>query len=154
MNHSKKSNLLFFVLVIASLSIFMACENSSQKMERTENQVMKSDRDVAMPEYELLAEVRIFRFETANEIKTNFRKIAAIQDTINTRNDSLRKNHEAKLKVLDNTNRQIKRKIDNFTASGRDEWTMFKDEFSDSMDGLANSLDNFFDAISENSINH
>lgn len=146
----KKSNLLFTSLIIASLSIFMACENYSQKMERTENPVLKADRD--MTESAGLAEVQTFRFKTSNEIKANFRKIAAIQDTIDTRDESLRVNYEEKLEALDNANREIKWTIDNFTESGRDEWTIFKDEFSDSMDGLENSLDNFLDAISDNSI--
>lgn len=148
----KKSNLLFTSLMIASLSVFMACENSSQKMERVENPIMKSDRDVDMTESEVLAEVRRYRFKTANDIKANFRMIAAIQDTIDTRDESLRKNYEDKLEALDNANRELKRSIDNFTESGRDQWTTFRDEFSDSMDGLANSLDNFFNAISINSI--
>lgn len=150
----EKSNLLFTSLIIALLSVFMACENSSQKMERAENPVVKSDRDVDMAESEVLAEVKMFRVKTANDIKANFRMIAAIQDTINTGDESLRENYEDKLEVLDNANREMKRSIDNFTESGRDQWTIFRDEFSDSMDGLENSLDNFFDAISDNSINN
>lgn len=150
----KKSNLFFTSLLIASLSVFTACENSSQKMRSAENPVMKSDRDVNMSESEVLAEVRKFRFKTANEIKSNFRKIAAIQDTINTRDESVRENYEDKLNVLDNANREMKRSIDNFTESGRGQWTTFRDEFSDSMDGLENSLNNFFAANSANSINN
>lgn len=153
-NIMTKSNLLFTSLIIVSLSIFMACENSSQKWETGENPVGESGRDVNMSESEVLAEVQLFRFKTANEIKANFRRIAAIQDTINIRNDSLRENYEDELEALDNANREMKRSIDNFTESARDEWTIFKNEFSDSMDGLANSLDNFFDTISDNSINH
>jgi hypothetical protein len=150
----KKSNLFFASLMIASLSVFMACENASQKMERAESPIMKSDRNVDMTESEVLAEVQIFRLKTSNEIKANFRKIAAIQDTIDTRYENLREKYEDKLEVLDNTNREMKRSIDNFKESGRDQWTTFRDEFSDSMDGLANSIDNFFAAISDNSINN
>ncbi|MDZ7719889.1 MAG: hypothetical protein U5K72_13815 [Balneolaceae bacterium] len=148
----KKSNLLFTSLIIVSLSVFMACENSSQKMERAENPIAKSDRNVDMSESKVLAEVRMFRFKTANEIKANFRKIAAIKDKIKTSDESLRENYEVNLEVLDEANREMKRTIDNFTESGRGEWTTFKDEFSDSMDGLANSLDNFFDASNTNSL--
>lgn len=143
-NSMKKSNLLFTSLIITSLSIFMACENSSHKMERADNAVMMSDRDVDMAESKVLAEVRMFRFKTANEIKANFRRIAAIEDTIDTKDESLRENYEDKLEVLDNTNRQMKRSIDNFRESGRGQWTTFRDEFNDSMDDLAHSLDNFF----------
>lgn len=150
----KKSNLLFTGLIIAAISIFTACENSSHKMERADNTAMMSDRDMDMTESEGLAEVQMFRFKISNEIKANFRRIAAIQDTINTRDEDLRENYKAKLEVLDDTNRQIKRTIDNFHESGRDQWTVFKDEFRDSMDGLAYSLDNFFAANSANSINN
>lgn len=150
----KKSQLLFASLIIASLSVFMACENASQKMEREHSPIVKSDRNMDMTESEVLAEVQIFRFKTANEIKANFRRIAAIQDTIDTKDENLRENYEDKLEALDNANREMKRTIDNFTESGRDQWTIFKVEFSDSMDGLANSLDNFFAAISDNSINN
>ncbi len=147
----KKSKLLFISLMIASMSVFMACENSTQKTERAETPVMKSDRDMDMTESEVLAEVRKFRFETAKDIKANFRMIAAIQDTIDTRGESVRENYEDKLEALDNANREMKRSIDNFTESGRDKWTIFREVFSDSMDGLENSLDNFFAAISINS---
>lgn len=147
----KKLNLLFASLMIASLSVFMACENSSQKMERAETPAMKSDRDVDMTESEVLAEVRRYRFKTAKDIKANFRMIAAIQDTIDTRDETIRENYEDKLEALDNANREMKRSIDNFTESREDKWTIFREVFSDSMDGLENSLDNFFAAISINS---
>lgn len=147
----KKSNLLFASLMVVSLSIFMACEKSPHKMERAGNAVMMSDRDVDMTESEVLAEVRKYRFKTSNEIKANFRKIAAIQDTIDIRDESVRENYENKLEALDNANREMKRSIDNFIESGSDRWIIFREVYSDSMDGLENSLDNFHAAISVNS---
>jgi hypothetical protein len=140
----KKLNLLFASFIIASLSVFMACGNSSQKMERAESPIMKSGRDLDMNESEVLAEVQVFRLKTENEIKSNFRKIAALKDTIKTRDENVREDFRIRLEVLDNANREMKRTIDNFSESGRDQWIIFQDEFSGSMDDLANSLDNFF----------
>lgn len=130
----------------------MACESSPGKTERGENQVMKSDRNVDMTESEVLAEVQIFRLKTANDIKANFRKIAAIKGTIKTGEESERGSFEDKLEILDKANREMKRTIDNFTESGRVQWVVFQDEFSDSMDSLSNSLDNFFAGLSTDSV--
>lgn len=149
----KNTPLLLASLIIAFIFVFMACENASHKMERAESPVMKSDRNVDMTESEVLAEVQIFRFKTSNDIKANFRKIASIQDIIDTRDESLRENDEDKLEALDNANREMKRSIDKFNESGRDQWMIFKDDFSDSMNGLAHSLDSFFDSTNTKSVN-
>lgn len=143
----KRLYLLLTSLTFAMTSFLTACEYSSQRMEKTEKQVMKSEQDLDISENQVLAEIQIFRLKTDSEIKANFRRISAIQDTIDSKEES----YEDKLEDLDKANREIKHTINNFTDSDRDQWTTFRDEFSDSMDRLAYSLNNFFDSTSTDS---
>lgn len=151
---SVKNSIPFFIsFMFTTFFAFAACESVSENIGRTENGVMISDRQVGMAESGVLAEVQAFRFKIANDVKANFREMAAIQDTIDSIYDNIRVNYKDKLALLDNINREMKRTINNFSVSGRDQWMVFRDEFSDSMDSLGTSLDNFF-VISDNSINN
>lgn len=95
------------------------------------------------------AEVRIYRAQNADRIKEYNRTISDIKQKIENESDlEVRERLEKKLDKLETTHRALKREMDNYQASGREDWDEFKDSFSNRMDDLGTSLNDFFSNVS------
>ena len=140
----KKS--VFIVTIFAIMFAFVAqsCDRSHDSIESAETTVIEAERDLEIAHSEIEAEVRIYREETANDIRENNLAIAGIKEKIQHEDADVKAANEVRIADLENTNRDLKRQIDNYSISNRDHWNSFKDQFSSDMDDLGSSLNNFF----------
>lgn len=139
-------NLLFGITTIILISLFLtqACDRPSNDIESAETSVIEAERDLEMALSEIEADVRIFRQEIANEIRENNLAIVDIKEKIEDEEAEIKAAHEVRIAGLERTNTELKRQIDNFRITNRSSWDDFKKQFSNSMDDLGNSLDDFF----------
>ena len=73
------------------------------------------------------------------------RNIEEIKQRINNESDSEhRARLQARLDEHEAKHRELRRDMDNFEISGRENWDDFKNSFSSRMDDLGDSLNNFF----------
>lgn len=142
MKHSL--SILASVTLMAGL-IFLGCESPSDEMQDAETSVIEADRDLEMAKSEVEAELKMYRAENDERIMEYNRTINEIKQKINNESDMEAKvKLEEKLAEYEATHLDLEREIDNYKASGRDNWDNFKDSFSSRMDDLGNSLDDFF----------
>jgi tRNA G10 N-methylase Trm11 len=139
----KKS--LFLITTIALMFAFFvqSCDRTD-KMERAQTDLIEAERDLDIAQTEVAADVRIYRKETANDIRENNLAIADIKKKIQNEDAERRASLEVRIAELEGTNSDLKREIDNYRVTNRNNWNDFKDQFSSSMDDLGSSLDNFF----------
>lgn len=139
-------NPLIGIITITLLSLFLtqACERASNDVQNAESSVIEAERDLEIAQSEIEADVRIYRQEIANKIRENNIAIAEIKEKIQDEEPEIKAAHEVRIANLERLNSELKREIDNFRVTNRDSWDDFKDQFSDSMDDLGNSLENFF----------
>jgi hypothetical protein len=136
--------ILTTVTLIAAF-VLSGCDSPSNKMEDAEISVIEANRDLEIAKSEVEAEVRIYRAENAERIMEYNRTISDIKRNINNETDSeVRARHETRLEGFEATHRELKREMDNYSASGRENWDNFKDSFSNRMEDLGDSLDDFF----------
>lgn len=140
----KKSIIAITTIALLSLFVTISCDRSSDNMERAETSVIEAERDLEIAKSEIEADIRIYRQEIANEIRENNTTIAEIKDKIQNEEAEVKAAHEVRITELERTNRDLKRQIDNYRVTNRDNWDTFKEEFSSAMDNLGNSLDDFF----------
>ncbi|MAO64122.1 MAG: hypothetical protein CL666_03915 [Balneola sp.] len=114
-------------------------------MENAKTSVIEADRDLAIAKSEVEAEIRIYRVRHEEQVKEYNRTISTIKQKIKNESDSeIRVDLENQLDEYEDSLSTLKREMDNYKASGRDNWDEFKDSFSNRMDNLGNSLENFF----------
>jgi septal ring factor EnvC (AmiA/AmiB activator) len=140
----KKSIFVFTTITIMFAFVALSCDRSSDKVERAQTSVIEAEKDLSIAKTEIEADARIYRNEMANEIKKNNTAISNIKQKIQNETSETRAAHEVRIAELERTNNDLKRQIDNYRVTNRDNWNTFKNDFSDSMDNLGNSLDNFF----------
>lgn len=121
------------------------CDSPSNKMDKAETSVIEANRDLEIAKSEVEAELAMYRAENSDRIMDFNRTISSIKQKINSEsNNVVKASYESKLAGFEDTHRDLKREIDNYKASGRENWDDFKDSFSSRMDDLGNSLNDFF----------
>lgn len=136
--------ILTTVTLIAAFML-SACDSSSKKMDEAETSVIEANRDLEIAKSEVKAELQIYRTENEEIIKKYNRTISEIKQKIENESDlEVRERLETKLNKLEESHRELEREMDNYQASGRENWDDFKDSFSSRMDDLGDSLENFF----------
>jgi hypothetical protein len=132
-------------MALISAFVIQGCDRASNQMERAETSVIEAERDANISMNELHAEIQIYKLEVEKDITENNLSIAGIKREI--QNEDLgdaRDAYTVRIEELERTNRNLKRQIDNYSHTTKDNWNEFKSEFSSAMDDLENLLDDFF----------
>lgn len=136
--------LLTTVTLMAAL-VLSACESSSRKMDKAETSVIEANRDLEIAKSEVQAELNIYRAEYADRNIEFNRTISEIKQKIENESDlEIKEQLGKKLDKLEATHRDLRREMNNFQATGKENWNDFKDSFSNRVDDLGSSLKNFF----------
>jgi hypothetical protein len=140
----KNITLLITALTLISTIAIQGCDKSSNKMDKAETAAIEAERDMAVANSELQAEIQIFRLEANNEITENNRSIAAIKREIQNTDANVREAHVVRIENLERSNQNMKRQIDNYRQSNKANWDSFKKDFNSNMNELEISLSDFF----------
>ncbi len=145
------TGILTAVTLIAAF-ILSGCDSPSNRTQDSETSAIETDRNSEMAtNNEVEAELRTYRAEYDEKEMEFNRTISEIKQEIeNEPDEEVRAELEEKLDEVEASHRELKREMDNYKASGRDDWDEFKDSFSDRMDDLGDSLENFFSDINTN----
>jgi hypothetical protein len=140
----KKSIFLFTTITIMFAFVAQSCDRSVDKVERAQTSVIEAEKDLSIAKTEIEADAKIYRLEMSNKIQKNKTSITNIKQKIQNEESQVKAAYEVKISGLERTNSDLKRQIDNYRVTNRDNWDTFTDEFSIAMDNLGNSLDSFF----------
>lgn len=142
MNYSK---IIIPTLTLITAFLLTSCDLKTSKVEKAEISVIEAQRDLEIAKNEVEAELKIYRVETAERIKEFNRDISKIKQKIDVETDKkVKLKLETQLNEYEASLRTLKSEMDNYKASGKENWEDFKDSFSNKMDDLGNSLMNFF----------
>ena len=138
-------------VILSAAFVLTGCDTDRQssQTESAETSVIEAERDLEITRAEVQAEYRIYKLENENRLQRYERTIEGIKEDINNESDrDERARLETKLNEKEAKHSELKREIDNFNPSGRENWDNFRDSFSDRMDDLGDSLDDFFSTSS------
>lgn len=136
------TGILTTIMLMAAF-VLSGCDSPSNKMSDSETTEIEStqDSDIAANE----EEVRLYRVENADRFREFNRTKGDIEQQIENESDEdVKAQLETKLDRYSETQDELNRELDNYQLSESDNWDDFKDSFSDKMDDLGNSLDDFF----------
>jgi len=89
-----------------------------------------------------LADIENYRLETAKRIAANEQAIAEFNAGIEHEKKAVRAEHKKKIAELEQKNREMKKKLADYKAEGKEKWEIFKAEFSHDMDNLGKAFKN------------
>lgn len=135
----KKSN-IFFTLLISVVFTSVSCSTPSEKVEKAESKVIEANNDLdsAIKDYQL--DMNAYKIETANRINENQKSINDFNARIAKDKKEARDEYLTKIKVLENKNTDLKKRLDDYKAEGDEKWRKFKKEFNEEMEDLGKSI--------------
>jgi hypothetical protein len=136
----KKSFLMLAAIAIAGGAIFTGCNTPSQKVENAQENVVEANQDLAKANQEYLADVALYRQETATRIAANDESIREFNARMAKDKRLARADYKKRIADLDQKNRDMKLKMDNYREDGKDKWQIFKAEFSHDMDEMGKAF--------------
>lgn len=125
--------------------VLIGCDSSFDELERIDVSAVESSKNDEVANSKVNAEIKAFRIEAANKIMANNRSFGEIREKIKVEIDiEVKFRNEKMLSEFKKTNRDLKRELDDYNISDRENWDVFKDNFSSKMDDLENSFNDFF----------
>jgi len=136
----KKSILIFAACTFISGAILTSCNTSAEKVEAAQNNVIQANKDLDQANKEYLADIESYRIETANRIAANDASIAEFKTRMEHQRKAVKADYRKKIAELEEKNKEMKQKMDNYKEEGKEKWQIFKAEFSHDMDELGQAF--------------
>lgn len=122
-------------------AIFLTtCNTSSRKVEDAENKVKEANEDLDKANKEYLADIESYRKEAADKIAANKRSIAEFHLRIESEKQDARTEYKKKIAALEQKNSDLKKKMDEYKAEGKDKWKAFKIEFNHDLEEMGKAF--------------
>jgi hypothetical protein len=137
---------LFFTLTASLLltgAIFTSCDFATEKINNVKNSASEANEDFSNAKEEYLVDIENFKAETATKIEANNQKIEALNVRIEYAKKDVKAYSQEQINILEQKNSEMKIKLDEYKEDGKDNWEIFKTEFSSDMDDLGEAFKNF-----------
>jgi chromosome segregation ATPase len=137
----KYSTIAFIVFTLIT-GVFTSCIDSETKVERAESNLEEANKDLEKANKEYQEDIDAYRKETAEKIATNEKSISDFNARIDVQKEEEKVAYKAKIETLNKKNTDLKMRMDNYKADGKENWEQFKTEFSNDMDELGTAFKN------------
>lgn len=138
------SIVVFALCAFSIVSVMTGCTNSADQVEDAEANVTKAENDLAVANQEYLAEVEAYREESAMRIAANQKSIDEFNMRIANEKKDVRSDYKQKIAMINEKNTDLKRRLDQYKAEGKEQWVTFKSEMNREMDDLGQSINDLF----------
>lgn len=136
----KKSVLVLAVGTIFMGSLVTSCSTPAEKVENAQENVVEANEKLDDANEDYLTDVAAYRMETADKIAANEKSLAEFKLRIASEKQEAREDYNKKLAELEQKNADMKKKLDDYKADGKENWEKFKVEYNHDMDGLGNAF--------------
>jgi hypothetical protein len=135
----KNAITLSAVLFIASSSL-TNCNTSNTKVEDAKKDVIEAEKDLDIANEVYQNEIENYRKETLTKISDNDKIIADYKLKIKDEKKDVKLANEKKIAELEQKNIELKQKMNDYKANGKENWEIFKKEFNHDMDELGKAF--------------
>jgi F0F1-type ATP synthase membrane subunit b/b' len=132
----KKSITTIIASAFVAGVLLTSCNTPAQKVENAEDNVAQAHDELDNANAEYKADMENYRRETADKISINQRSIAEFNARIANEKKDAQAEYRKKVAALEQKNSDMKMKLDNYKAEGKENWKKFKIEFNRDMEEL------------------
>jgi len=133
-------------VVLLSLLLMVGCKKAADKnLADAQQNVVAAQQNVndAKAQSAAVDEWTQYKANAEAKIAENDKIIADYKARMTNSKGKLLAKYDKKVDVLEQQNKDLKAKLDNYKDNGKDAWEKFKSEFDHDMDGLGTALKNF-----------
>ena len=127
---------------ILTLLVITSCNSSSEKVENAEQNVVKANQELIEAKEDYLTDIETYKKEADNKIADNKKIAEEFKLRIEKDKKEAKIKYMKELEKLDQKNSDLKMKMDNYKANGKEQWEIFKIEFTHNMDDLKKGYQN------------
>ena len=145
----KNTILTLSIAVCLVGTVLSGCQTSAKKIENAENKVQDARENLADAKQDLsnaqndsAREYLEFKRESEEKIRANDSIIAEFNARISNEKMDNKAQYEQKLAELQQTNSDLKKKLDEYSEQGKDAWIKFEIGFNHDMDALKHAIKN------------
>jgi uncharacterized protein involved in exopolysaccharide biosynthesis len=144
----KKTIFMLAVTAFVAGAMLTSCQSSSEKVESAQEKVHDAKNQVVMAEQELNQalkdSIQQFKKESEERIAANEKSIAEIRIRIAKENKENKAIFEQRLAVLEQQNKDMKKRLRNFTENQSEKWESFRVEFNNEMEKQGKAFRDFW----------
>jgi hypothetical protein len=136
----KKLILTLSVLSFVTASLTMSCTTPAEKVENAQAKVDKANDALDKVNDAYLTDIETYRKGSFEKIVANDLAIKEFRARIEAQKSNAKADYVNKITVLEQKNSDLKKKMDDYKASNKEKWEIFKAEFSHDMDALGQAF--------------
>ncbi len=136
----KKSILLITASTLLTGAILSSCNTPAEKVESAETTVTEAKENLVQANEEYLEDIKSYKTTTDEKIQANEKSIAEFEERIAHEKKEAKANYKKKIAELNQKNTDMKKRMDDYSADGKENWEKFKAEFSHDMDELGTAF--------------
>jgi len=132
------------LIVFVAGTVFTSCQSSASKVDEAKDNLQVATENVIVANQELNQALKDsitqFRISAKEKIKSNEEKIAALKVRIAKENAKTKINNDKKLAALEQKNKDMVNRLDNYNDIQQEKWDAFKVEYNHDMDELGDAF--------------
>ncbi len=137
--------LIFLSTLMAMLiagAIYTGCESSTEKVSDAKQDLKEAQREAEVQrQKDANAEAwNAFKAESDEKIKANEAYIADLKVKMKASGKKIDAAYEKGIDDLEQKNKDLKTRVDQYQNKGQNDWATFKTEFNHDMDGLGKAI--------------
>ncbi|MBC7411219.1 MAG: hypothetical protein H7331_02030 [Bacteroidia bacterium] len=132
------------IVALVVMATYTSCKTPAEKVDKAEEKVIEANQNLEIATNDYLVDIEKYKIETANKIAANDKSIADIKVKVLSQKEDVRDKYVKRIEKLERKNTDLKKRMDDYKASGKENWEHFKLEFKSDMDDLGKSFQNVF----------
>ncbi len=135
---------LVTTICIASTCV-ISCKSSNEKVQDAKNNVAEAEAEenLIKAQQDSVTDYQEFKKQAAEKISTHEKSIAEFKARIANEKTEIKATYEKQLDELEHKNSDMKKKLDDYKETGKEQWTSFKNEFNNDMNELGQAFKRF-----------
>jgi hypothetical protein len=129
-------------------TMLVGCQSRDKKVENAQEKVQNAEDKVAEARQELNQAIKDsiqqFKKDAAKQIEVYEKNMAELRIKIANERSENRAYHERKLAELEQQNREMRMRLENFNEDNRDQWVSFRNKFSHDMEEHGKAFRDFW----------
>ncbi|MGD0338263.1 MAG: hypothetical protein ABSB78_05690 [Bacteroidota bacterium] len=141
----KYSIFVFAVIGFMTGTLLTGCgKTSEQKVENAKENVGDAKQELKDTRTEYLIEWQTFKFESKQTIEANEKRIDAFKEKMEEAGHKAKAKYRKEVAVLEQKNRDLKKKLEEYKDEGQSKWEEFKTNFNRDMDEIGKTMKDLF----------
>ena len=135
----------YAVMGLMAGALLTGCEKTSeQRVEGAKQNVGEAKQDLKVAQAKYLAEWETFKREADSTITANEKRIDAFKEKMEHAGSKAKTKYSKQVAELEQKNRDLKKKLDEYKDEGESKWEEFKTNFNNDLKAVGKTMTDLF----------